>query len=64
MAPLERYTRRHHIRRLAKEIHNAAACLNASQAADLPENRPECRALEGIGRYRPLELHTIDFGSG
>ena len=33
MTPLQRYTRRHHIRLLAKEIHNAAACLNASQAA-------------------------------
>jgi hypothetical protein len=30
---LQRYTCRHHIHRLAKEIRNAAACLNASQAA-------------------------------
>ena len=33
MTPLQRHTRRHHIRQFAKEIHNAAACLNAAQAA-------------------------------
>jgi DNA-binding MarR family transcriptional regulator len=33
VTPLQRYTRRHHIRLFAKEIHNAAACLYASQAA-------------------------------
>ena len=33
MTPEQRTTRRKHIRRLATEIHNAAACLNASRAA-------------------------------
>lgn len=33
MTPLQRHARRHQIRQLAKEIHNAAACLNASRAA-------------------------------
>lgn len=32
MTPLQRQARRRHIRLLAKEIHNAAACLNASRA--------------------------------
>jgi len=31
MTPEQRHTRRQHIRLLAQEIHNAAACLNASQ---------------------------------
>jgi DNA-binding MarR family transcriptional regulator len=33
MTPLQRNARRRHIHRFAKEIHNAAACLTASQAA-------------------------------
>ena len=53
MTPLQRNARRRHIYRFAKEIHNAAACLTASQAAicqksDLSAER--WRALVAIDR--------------
>jgi DNA-binding MarR family transcriptional regulator len=53
MTPLQRNARRRHIHRFAKEIHNAAACLTASQAAICQQsglNAERWRALAAIDR--------------
>jgi DNA-binding MarR family transcriptional regulator len=53
MTPWQRHTRRHRIRQLAKEIHNTAACLKASQTAICQKtglNTKRWRALAVIDR--------------
>jgi DNA-binding MarR family transcriptional regulator len=55
VTPLQRYTRRHQIRQFAKEIHNAAACLNAAQAAI-------CQKI-GLNTARWKALAVIDRSS-
>jgi hypothetical protein len=53
MTPLQRNARRRHIQRFAKEIHNVAACLTASQAAIGQKsglNAERWRALAAIDR--------------
>ena len=53
MTSMRRHTRRHHLRQLAKEIHNAAACLYASQAVICQKtglNAERWRALAVIDR--------------
>jgi DNA-binding MarR family transcriptional regulator len=56
VTPLQRrHTRRHRIRQLAKEIHNAAACLHASQSAI-------CRQT-GLSAERWKALAVIDRSS-
>ena len=53
MTPLQRNARRRHIYRFAKEIHNAAACLTASQDAICQKsglNAERWRALAAIDR--------------
>ena len=53
MKPHQRYARRHHLRLFVKEIHNAAACLNASQSAICEKiglSAERWKALAVIGR--------------
>jgi hypothetical protein len=59
LVALLRNVRKHDVRRLAREVHNTAACLSACRTAICKNVGLKAKALEDRGRHRPVDVRSI-----